>query len=342
MEETNTRGGDGRRLVLGFDAGCATCSGLATSIEEAVGDGLEIRSLNDPVMERWRDQALGENAPWAPTLIEARDGQVRAWTGVCIGVALGRRLGLPKTWRVLQVLGEVRSTAPAAISPWATDVLSRGQFVKRVAGAAVAMSILSATGAAPRSASAKDGWTHPLERVKYKSQKELHGAAKQRALQVAADSQDARNIWDGQMPPVDEAKAIKHDLDGGNTLTAVSWSADDKMVVHYAAEKPIGNYHTHAMLLAVVPGKEIRTVAESINGKDRMLLTAEGRIVETMRCACPIRSYRCVLNVVATICVACVATCASCRKKPSRSTCAACISCAFLGCPGAIRRCCIR
>lgn len=51
MEETNTRNGDRRRLVLGFDAGCMTCSGLAKSIEEAVGDRLEIRSLTDPMME---------------------------------------------------------------------------------------------------------------------------------------------------------------------------------------------------------------------------------------------------------------------------------------------------
>ena len=38
----------GRKLVLGFDAGCATCSDLAKRIEEAVGDKLEIRSLRDP------------------------------------------------------------------------------------------------------------------------------------------------------------------------------------------------------------------------------------------------------------------------------------------------------
>ena len=40
-----------RRLVLGFDAGCMTCSGLAEKIEDRVGDRIEVRSLNDPVMD---------------------------------------------------------------------------------------------------------------------------------------------------------------------------------------------------------------------------------------------------------------------------------------------------
>lgn len=36
-----------RRLVLGFDAGCMTCSGLAEKIQDRVGDRIEVRSLND-------------------------------------------------------------------------------------------------------------------------------------------------------------------------------------------------------------------------------------------------------------------------------------------------------
>ncbi|MDQ3303712.1 MAG: hypothetical protein M3518_10235 [Actinomycetota bacterium] len=63
MEGTNTQNGGGRRLVLGFDAGCMTCSGLAKRIDERVGDKLEIRSLNDPVMQRWRGEVFGEDAP---------------------------------------------------------------------------------------------------------------------------------------------------------------------------------------------------------------------------------------------------------------------------------------
>src|SRR3712207_8123323 len=47
-------------------------------------------------------RSLGKNAPWAPTLIETRGDEVEAWTGVRMGVALARRLGLANTWRVMQ------------------------------------------------------------------------------------------------------------------------------------------------------------------------------------------------------------------------------------------------
>lgn len=49
MEQADGRHG-GRRLVLGFDAGCMACSELAKRIEEQVGDRLDIRSLSDPIM----------------------------------------------------------------------------------------------------------------------------------------------------------------------------------------------------------------------------------------------------------------------------------------------------
>lgn len=75
MEETNIQIGGGRRLVLGFDAGCTTCSDLAKKIEERVGDKLEVRSLYDPQVEHWRRQVLGEDVPWTPTLIEVNGGR---------------------------------------------------------------------------------------------------------------------------------------------------------------------------------------------------------------------------------------------------------------------------
>ena len=105
MEGTNIQPVGGRRLVLGFDAGCMTCSGLAQRIEEAVGGKLEIRSLTDPMMEHWRGQSLGEDAPWAPTLVEVNGSTVRAWTGVRMGAHLARRLGPAATWRLAKILG---------------------------------------------------------------------------------------------------------------------------------------------------------------------------------------------------------------------------------------------
>lgn len=82
MEGTNIQPG-GRRLVLGFDAGCATCSSLAKSVEGRIGDRLEIRSLNDPQMDHWRKESLGKDAPWAPTLVEVNGGSVKAPGPAC-------------------------------------------------------------------------------------------------------------------------------------------------------------------------------------------------------------------------------------------------------------------
>src|SRR3712207_1760068 len=156
VEGTITQNGGVRRLVLGFDAGCMTCSELARRIEERVGDRLEVRSLNDPMMDHWRREAYGEDAPWAPTLVEIDGGPARAWTGVRMGARLSRALGPVATWRVMQALGEANSDLGLADSVPARAVsgLSRGQFLKGVGGAVVALSVLAGTGKLPSPADA--------------------------------------------------------------------------------------------------------------------------------------------------------------------------------------------
>lgn len=153
-ENKGTMGG--KKLVLGFDAGCLACSELARRVRDQVDGKLEIRSLRDPQMEQWRRSALGSDAPWAPTLIETEGPQVRAWTGWRLGINLSRFLGLVSTWRVMQALGEV-DAVPQTENPLGVRVvggLTRGQFLKGVGGAAVAMSVLSGTGKLARPAQA--------------------------------------------------------------------------------------------------------------------------------------------------------------------------------------------
>ncbi|WP_273886508.1 hypothetical protein [Rubrobacter naiadicus] len=135
-----------RHLILGFDAGCMTCSELAHSIEEAAGGRLEVRSLHDPQVEHWRKQALGENAPWAPTLIEVRGGQVKAWTGRKMGLVLSRKLGLGATWRVMQVLGEPQVAFGVDEESNSAEIhgISRKRFLKSLAGGVAALSLLPA------------------------------------------------------------------------------------------------------------------------------------------------------------------------------------------------------
>lgn len=334
-----------RRLVLGFDAGCFTCSDFARRLEGQAGGKLEVRGLQDPQVGRWRRQALGEDAPWTPTLFEVQGAKVKAWTGWKIGLNLSRILGPVATWRILQILGEFGAPpgveAPLASRPYSG--LTRGQFLKGVGGAMIAMSFLASTDSATRRASA-DGWVHPLERVEYESKEPLQGEAKRKALRSAVSSHDVQNVWSDQSFPTSKVFAVRHELKGGNTLTAVSWQvAEDKVVVRYAAARPIGNYRSQAMLLTFVPGKEVVKSAESVNGKQRTSATPASNSlgVRARGCGCCRWRWGCVA-VAGSTCAGCAATCAACVGTPAKWSCGACLACAIAGCPLSIRRCCRR
>lgn len=146
LEPMGREVGGTRRLVLGFDGGCTTCSDLAERISEQVGDKLEVRSLYHPQVERWREQALGKDAPWAPTLFEVGGvREVRAWTGWQMGISLTRFLGPSDTWKVMQVLGSATNQTATSELNNIRSTLNRSQFLKGVSGAAVAISVLTST-----------------------------------------------------------------------------------------------------------------------------------------------------------------------------------------------------
>ncbi len=156
VEGTNTQTGDGRRLVLGFDAGCVTCSELAKKIEETVGDRLEVFNLRHPQVEVWRGRALGEDAPWAPTLFEVGSDSIKAWTGRRMGLVLAGKLGIFATWRVMQTLGEVQDKLAGADIRQKTSAgaLSRGKFLKGASGTVLAFGLFSGS-AVPAFANSK-------------------------------------------------------------------------------------------------------------------------------------------------------------------------------------------
>ncbi|WP_157405263.1 bacteriocin fulvocin C-related protein [Actinopolyspora halophila] len=98
------------RWVLAFDGSCRVCRNMSRAVAEACGDKLEVLPLTHPDVREWREQALGANPVWAPTLIRVRSGRVRAWVGVPLGFALVRHLGLRSTLAVLGALGRTRRT----------------------------------------------------------------------------------------------------------------------------------------------------------------------------------------------------------------------------------------
>lgn len=155
MPKLTDREASGKRLVLGFDGGCSACGELARRIEERLAGRLEVCNLREPLIQEWCKKALGEDLPLTPTLFEVRGQEVvRAWTGWRLGANLGRFLGPADTWRVMQALGEVEgyTAGTEGSSAGYTGAfgdrlrLTRGQFLKGMGGAAVAMSALSAAG----------------------------------------------------------------------------------------------------------------------------------------------------------------------------------------------------
>ena len=208
-----------KRLVLGYDGGCGTCLGLAKRIDEEVGDKLEVQNLRDPQVLGWREEALGKDAPWAPTLFEVDGERVRAWTGWRIGAFLTRHLGAADTWKVMQVLGEMNTLGKNEEgSPVARVVggFSRGQFLKGVGGAAVAMSMLSGVGRFASPAAAAD----------VTSTTEVKGSALVDLSRSRAATKDLVNIAGQAWADGMKTGGVITSCQNGDCVTIINWGGD--------------------------------------------------------------------------------------------------------------------
>ncbi|WP_344162143.1 bacteriocin fulvocin C-related protein [Kribbella yunnanensis] len=134
------------RWILAFDASCGNCRAIATATQEASAGRLDVLPLQNDDVTRWRNETLGADAPWRPTLLRVRTAAGResatAWTGPALVRPLVRALGVRATLAVLRGLGQLQqSSRPAA-------GLNRKQFLRLGAGAGMAAGIVL-TGRAP-------------------------------------------------------------------------------------------------------------------------------------------------------------------------------------------------
>lgn len=355
------------RLVLGFDAGCTACSGLARQIEEKVGDKLEVVSLLDPEMGHWRKQALGENAPWAPTLVEVKSGKVRAWTGLSMGVALSRKLGPKSTWQVMQALGDVGPAPETGIGSAAASGLSRSQFLKGLGGAVVGMSVLSGTGGLTASATAaEDG--HWLAQLSISSSKELSGKQAavawvrltrgrhvRRVLSTRSMGANpaARRIRSGllsttragvESPSIANFKGVSHNLKGGGRLLALSYQEDNALMVSYRLDKP--GQKTRILSKVIEPESEEVARVLVASEDDKVFEAPRGATRQGRSCT---RSSQCGGFCVECLCASfdtrcAINCCGPCAFTCSRSTVVRCLGCVGVWCPFCIglNRCCRR
>jgi hypothetical protein len=133
------------RWILAFNASCGTCRAISERVAQACDRKLEVLPLTDAKVEQWRKQALGQEAPWAPTLLKiaSQGTQVRAWTGPAMGIWLVRRLGLRSTMQVLAALGQLQRVEEEHL-PKQTDqrIIGRAQFLRLCAGGTVAAGLI--------------------------------------------------------------------------------------------------------------------------------------------------------------------------------------------------------
>lgn len=92
-------------LYLGYDANCMKCSSIASRLEAEFGDRISLLPLKSREMTLWREELLGRDAKWAPTLVRISGGQRKAYAGWHMGPPMSKELGPKGTLRVLSILG---------------------------------------------------------------------------------------------------------------------------------------------------------------------------------------------------------------------------------------------
>lgn len=310
------------KFVLGYDGNCLACGRVAGAIRQEIGDQVELMSLLDPRMESWREEILGSNRPWAPTLVEVQQDNhaAAAHVGLPLAINLVRVVGLRKAQAVMRAIGEDRLQGGSGL-------LRRRRFVQVVAGLAVGA---GATVGIPRAASAStsaDKLFSPFNDPEFFSSPVVRkGPMEDRLARTMIDeivgsasgSQDIRlrrlQIDEG----VDQALVFedaKHDV----ALAATTFELDDGSQVHTTAmvrgdgvvllhKKMAADSQTHN---AVSHFRIENAESEGRNGPSGTLTLEEyvldGKRMDTLAsgCAggCP-RCYRCACTSYNLSCMA--------------------------------------
>jgi hypothetical protein len=314
-----------------------------------VGDKLEIHSLREPHVEHWRREAFGEGAPWAPTLFEVQGAKVRAWTGWQMGLNLSRFLGPLATWRVMQALGAVKTTPYTSNSDSEPRArISRSRFIKGVAGAAIAMSLLSTTKTNSTASAAEVGSDVDSPLPKILGSEEFAGERLSGTVRKALDRADVRNILPkGTLAQhrVDSegSKVTLHDLEGDNKLVSVALVISANRVLHFQAyNKPIQRIRSEARVLRI---EDEEIILEQMSANGELVRPSNEKAISGasncdrwcrfpydahLRWTCVRWRWGC---VIAT-CYACWAAACLAGNVPG------CLACILASCPYAARNCC--
>lgn len=180
--------------ILAFDAGCGKCNEVIDGITDIAGERLTVAGLGEDRIRALRHQALGDHAPFAPTLLAVDTDRVRAWAGPRMSVRLSLLLGPRRSLAVARALNRM-------------DVIVHGdrrRFLKAAPGVALGVFLFSGGAAAPAMAApgrrstwaeAKE-WVAQLDRLP-RGYDEIvaQPLVRRRALFAALPQQAKQDLW---------------------------------------------------------------------------------------------------------------------------------------------------
>lgn len=333
-------------LHLGYDASCTKCTRMAQEVEEITQGRLDVLPLSNPDMSQWRRQALGDNATWAPTLVEVSGESVRAWTGAAMGMQLRRRVGNRNTWQIAKALG-TRHDAAAGKAP---SAISRSAFMKGAVGALVGLSVLAAR---PRQAQASEGGDadHWLAQLELTDALEMSDDQLSEAVTSVAQSSDFERMTESQSGSQanlgtwatdsgSTVKGVRHQTRGGGQLNAVSIQTDRHLMLTYSLTTSQGGSRSFMELLEVDENNEQAHLNAKVDTGDLVdngLVSAQSSCSSSSDCG----SDPCMTCQCTSYNLACVANCCA----PCAFACGAiwsCVGCAGVWCPTCvtINNCC--
>lgn len=192
-------------------------------------------------MMAWREESLGTEAPWKPTLVEVSDSGTRAWIGGRMAVSMARNLGIRDTWNLLKIIGEISEVQSDQKPPEHGTIgnkIPRSSFLKGVVGVGVGIAVLANVPAA-RAATAEDdlSWFATL---KLKNPRELSFEDASREMNRALDLAELKPVFSDvnsqsvrlreritvalERPALDSeelgVRSVVHTIQGGGKMTA--------------------------------------------------------------------------------------------------------------------------
>jgi hypothetical protein len=101
-----------REWILAYDDECMSCVDISERVRRLAGDRVAVLPLSSDRVTLLREQALGVDAPWLPTLVKVDGNSVRAWTGFGLSARLSLVLGLRRSLAVVRGLRRSKALEP--------------------------------------------------------------------------------------------------------------------------------------------------------------------------------------------------------------------------------------